>query len=69
MELITKFTETKKMAAERLAICETCVYYRPKTTQCAKCGCIMTVKTLWPAATCPKGKWPVYEEKEDNILS
>ena len=42
-------------AADRLAICEACEFY--KDTRCTKCGCYMAVKTHLKAANCPVGKW------------
>lgn len=41
----------------RLEICKTCVFYRPKTNQCKKCGCFMKLKTRLEHAKCPIGKW------------
>jgi hypothetical protein len=42
---------------ERLAICQSCPFYRKKINQCKKCGCIMPQKVKLADASCPVGKW------------
>jgi hypothetical protein len=42
---------------ERLAICQGCPELIKLTSQCKKCGCIMSIKTKLEAAKCPIGKW------------
>jgi hypothetical protein len=51
---------------ERLAICNSCPFYRKKVNQCKKCGCIMPQKVKLADASCPVDKWGHYvlEEKE-----
>lgn len=45
------------IAQERLAICEGCEFFRPKSKTCQKCGCFMKLKTKLEKAHCPVGKW------------
>jgi hypothetical protein len=66
LELGTIWAERRKMAKERMEICDKCDYYRPLTTQCAKCSCFMNVKGMWPNAKCPINKWGPYEEKPNG---
>ncbi len=49
--------EIKKRRSDRLEICRGCEFFNKLTTQCNKCGCIMSVKTLFQENTCPIGKW------------
>lgn len=70
MELNNFLSEKrKKIAEERMNICQTCVYYRPLTTQCAKCGCFMKFKTMLMRASCPKGKWESHKEGEEEWIN
>lgn len=41
----------------RMSICQGCPELIQLTTQCKKCGCIMSLKTKLEAAKCPIGKW------------
>lgn len=52
-----KIVDDEKLAADRFAICKVCPELIQLTTQCKKCGCIMSLKTKLAAATCPIGKW------------
>lgn len=49
--------EIKKTRQLRLDICNSCEFFDKNTTVCNKCGCIMSIKTNLPDATCPIGKW------------
>lgn len=42
-------------AAERMAICESCEFF--KMGRCAKCGCFMTAKVHLESSGCPINKW------------
>jgi hypothetical protein len=48
---------SEEISAYRLEICKRCIFYRPTTNQCKKCGCFMKLKTKLENATCPVGKW------------
>lgn len=52
---------TKRSSADlsesRMSICQGCPELIKLTTQCKKCGCIMSIKTKLEAAKCPIGKW------------
>lgn len=48
---------SKEEADRRLAICQTCQFFRTVDQRCSKCGCFMAVKTYLRAETCPVGKW------------
>ena len=41
----------------RLNICKDCPEFIKLTSQCKKCGCIMSLKTKLEKAECPIGKW------------
>jgi len=41
----------------RYDICKSCEHFVSLTSQCTKCGCIMTAKTYLPFSECPVGKW------------
>lgn len=47
----------------RFNLCKTCPFFLPDTTQCKKCGCLMSIKTHLKAAYCPleNPKWTAYE--------
>lgn len=47
----------KERRSKRLDICKGCEHFNKITTQCNKCGCIMSLKTLFPENKCPIGKW------------
>lgn len=53
----SRHVDDEKIAEDRLAICKECPELIQLTTQCKKCGCIMSLKTKLAAATCPIGKW------------
>lgn len=42
---------------QRLQICKECPFFLKITSQCKKCGCLMTEKTKLADAECPIGKW------------
>lgn len=46
-----------EVKAARLDICKQCPFFMKLSKQCRKCGCIMTLKTALPHASCPVGKW------------
>lgn len=46
-----------KTAEDRLLLCKGCPEFIKLTTQCKKCGCIMSAKTKLKAADCPLGYW------------
>ncbi len=53
----SKIVDDPKTAEQRLAICKGCPEFLQLTSQCKKCGCVMTAKTRLEAAKCPIGKW------------
>ncbi len=46
-----------KPATDRYEICKSCEHLRGPARQCKLCWCVMPLKVLMPAATCPAGKW------------
>lgn len=54
---MTKLENAKEKRKQRLDICKKCEFFNKFTTQCNKCGCIMSVKSLLVDATCPEKKW------------
>lgn len=55
-----------KVFLERLEICKSCPEFIKSTTQCKKCGCIMSAKTKLPNAECPLGKWGRVDKNEED---
>jgi hypothetical protein len=58
----------EQISGERLDICKACPELIKATNQCKQCGCIMTLKTKLPNASCPLGKWGIirvgFQEEE-----
>lgn len=52
-----RLIEDKDIIAKRLEICKACPELIQATSQCKKCGCVMTLKTKLSSAECPIGKW------------
>lgn len=52
-----KINLIKETRAKRLEVCKGCEFFNKITTQCNKCGCIMSMKTLFLETKCPIGKW------------
>lgn len=48
---------SEEKASARMAICRDCPFFISLTTQCKKCGCIMSGKTKLEEAVCPEHKW------------
>jgi len=48
---------TAELTESRMQICRGCPELIKLTTQCKKCGCVMSLKTRLEAAHCPIGKW------------
>jgi hypothetical protein len=47
----------RKIARQRLEICESCDRYSKETMQCDICQCIMPIKTTFANMKCPIDKW------------
>jgi hypothetical protein len=63
----------RRVARERMAICEECPRYISEKMQCSICQCIMPLKTTMSNMKCPIDKWAEYrgpgeveEEGEDE---
>lgn len=56
----------RKVAKQRLEICESCDRYQAESMQCAICQCIMPVKTTMANMKCPIDKWLEYKRGNDN---
>lgn len=61
IKLKTRWTERKRISDERLNICKTCDRYNNDI--CKECGCIMSLKTMFPYSECPLNKWKAYIEE------
>jgi len=48
---------------ERYKICQSCPFFIKITRQCKKCGCFMKEKVKLSDASCPAGKWGVYNDR------
>lgn len=53
----SQYEEDKALVEKRLEICKGCPFLIQLTTQCKKCGCIMSAKTKLKYSECPIGKW------------
>lgn len=51
--------KTLELIKQRLNTCTKCSQLSPGlvTTLCKKCGCVIQLKAIIPAETCPEGKW------------
>lgn len=47
----------EELVEQRLAICRSCEFFRPRVEQCKKCGCFMKLKTKLERSHCPIHKW------------
>ena len=47
----------RSVAADRMAICESCDRYMPESGQCSLCMCYMKLKTTMANMKCPIDKW------------
>ena len=63
----------EQIASIRLDICTNCNLFDTKGTYCvvpgsqpccADCGCILNLKVRSMSASCPKGKWAAFMDKE-----
>jgi hypothetical protein len=57
----------RAVAAERLATCEGCDRYLPKTGQCSICLCFMKLKTAMANTECPLQKWTEWKKDTDTM--
>jgi len=62
LELNTISAKRRKVAAERIKICEECSELDTTLYQCKVCWCFMKGKTLFMDSKCPLGKWGKHEE-------
>jgi hypothetical protein len=72
---------SKHTSKKRIAICEACQYFKPKSRTCGTpiigdkvdgkktCGCFMDVKTKLPFASCPFSFWKDYQVTEIDYLA
>ncbi len=65
--------DVEEIASMRWSICDTCQYVDHVGTYCAvpgsqpccsDCGCILSLKIRSLSASCPKGKWAAFMDKE-----
>jgi hypothetical protein len=47
----------RELIESRLAICNTCPFFKKNLAKCKKCGCFMKLKTTLKEASCPVGHW------------
>jgi hypothetical protein len=66
-ELNTLGAQRRKVAAERLKICEECPELDPVLYQCQQCGCFMKAKTMFMDSKCPLDKWGKHKETTDGV--
>ncbi len=75
------FKADKELAKKRIAICEACEYFKPKSRTCGTpvigdtigdkktCGCFMDVKTKISFARCPFDRWEFLQVTENDYLA
>lgn len=60
-KLLNDLHEDYELSKERLEICKTCNFLHnngnDKLIRCNKCGCLLTIKTLFKSQSCPISKW------------
>lgn len=59
LDLLNPMTKhsSEELEKSRIEICKVCPELIKLTTQCKKCGCVMSAKVKLEAAKCPIGKW------------
>jgi hypothetical protein len=59
LDLLNPMTKhaSKELEKSRIEICKACPELIKMTTQCKKCGCLMSAKVKLEAAKCPIEKW------------
>jgi hypothetical protein len=59
LDLLNPMTRhsSEELEKSRIEICKACPELIKLTTQCKKCGCVMSAKVKLEAAKCPIGKW------------
>lgn len=60
--LDTVWAARKRVADERLKICNECEHFQKDNSRCKKCGCFMNYKSLIMSSSCPINKWQSYKE-------
>ena len=45
------------LVSERMSICKACPWFVSKGQRCAKCGCVVPLKTYFTKEKCPVGRW------------
>ena len=66
MKINNMIERKKKLANDRLKICEKCDQYLAEAYRCQICGCNMMVKTLFPFVDCPLNKWEELKREQNN---
>jgi predicted Zn-ribbon and HTH transcriptional regulator len=67
LELNTIGAKRRKVAEERMSICQECPELEPELARCKMCGCFMKGKTLFMSSKCPLGKWDKHEEVKNDL--
>jgi len=52
-----KVVATIEERERRTSICKSCSWYIEKIQRCAKCGCVVPLKTYFSEESCPVDKW------------
>ena len=61
---MNKFFVPNDVYEDRLAICQSCVYYFKPTGNCKDCGCFMKIKARLAPMECGQRKWQKTTEIE-----
>jgi hypothetical protein len=51
------FIVSGRIHARRRRLCKRCFWRDPKSDQCMKCSCFLSLKTELTTEKCPLGKW------------
>ena len=52
-----EISANEEQREKRMKACLSCAWYISDTKRCAKCGCVVPLKTYLAEESCPVGKW------------
>ena len=52
-----KVIASTELASQRMSVCRSCPWFVSKGQRCAKCGCVVPLKTYFEEEKCPINKW------------
>lgn len=60
-------TVSQQVRKDRIAICQSCVFFLKKVDTCKRCGCYIPAKAMFAATECPEGKWSAADPGQNLI--